>query len=292
MKKVYFNNYINQILFIFIFININQIVITDESLFLKSLNLNYTHVLSLINGNIFILHKDGIIVYNYNFTIILYSYNFDGNPIIPSEKENNFTSIIQCDDDINQYVMAIIKYEIYIFSSRGQYLFKIQNTFFSDFITNSIYTHYSFLYYKYSGNVYYFIITYVNNNSKIKIIEFKIDMNTKNYELYNEILYHVNDFNSDSIGSQIVNSSNLACFYSKKINLYSNLNSIFMLSLFDIEGDFEMINETSLVTNQIGNYDNFLIKSVINENKSKAFIFFIHPFYEYLSFLVFDFDLF
>ena len=56
-------------------------------------------------------------------------------------------------------------------------------------------------------------------------------MNTKNYEIYNEILYHVNDFNSDSIGSQIVNSSNLACFYSKKINLYSNLNSIFMLSL-------------------------------------------------------------
>jgi hypothetical protein len=88
MKEVFFNNYIKQILFIFIFININQIVISEEGLFLKSLNLDYTHALSLINGNIFILHKDGVIVYNYNFTIILYNYNFDGNPIIPSEEEN------------------------------------------------------------------------------------------------------------------------------------------------------------------------------------------------------------
>ena len=189
MKKDYFNNYIKQIFFIIIFINLNQIIITDENLFLKSLNLNYTHALSLINGNIFILHKDGVIVYNYNFTIILYSYNFDGNPIIPSEEENNFTSIIQCDDDINQYVVAIIKYETYIFSSRGQYLFKVQNTFFSDFITNSVYTYYSFLYYKYSGSIYYFIITYVNNNSEIKIIEFKINMNTKIFDIHNQKLY-------------------------------------------------------------------------------------------------------
>jgi len=130
MKKTYFNNYIKQILFIIIFI-----------IFLKSLNLDYTQALSLINWNIFIIHKDGVIVNNYNFTIILYSYNFDGYPIISSEKENNFTSIIQYDDDdINQYVVAIIENVIYIFSSRGQYLFKVQNNFFSDFITNSVYT--------------------------------------------------------------------------------------------------------------------------------------------------------
>ena len=274
MKNIYFNNYIKLILFIFI--NLNQIIISEEGIFLKSINLDYTHALALINGNIFIIHKDGVAVYNYNFTIILYSYNFDGYPIIPSEKENNFTSIIQCDDDINQYVVAIIENVIYIFSSRGQYLFKVQNTFFSDFITNSVYTYYSFLYYKYSGTVYYFIIAYVNNNSEIQIIEFKIDMNNKNYEIKNETFFDVNDFTSDSIGAQIFNSNNLACFYTKKVIIDGSTNSIFILSLFDIERNFEKIDETSLFTYSIGNRDNFLIKSVINKNKRKAILLFIH----------------
>ena len=47
------------------------------------LNLKYPHSFSLSNGNIFILHEDGVKVYNYNFTICLYSYNFDGNKLIP-----------------------------------------------------------------------------------------------------------------------------------------------------------------------------------------------------------------
>ena len=130
MKKTYFNNYIKQILFIIIFINLNQIIISEEGLFLKSLNLDYTHALSLINGNIFIIHKDGVVVYNYNFTIILYSYNFDEYPIIPSEKENNFTSIIQCDDDINQYVVAIIENVIYIFLQEDNIYLKFKILFF------------------------------------------------------------------------------------------------------------------------------------------------------------------
>ena len=147
MKESYFNNYMKQILFIFIFININKIVISQTVLLTKTLNLDFTHVLSLINGNIFIIHKNGVIVYNYNFTIILYSYNIDENPIISSEEENNFTSIIQCDDN-KQYVVTIIKNKIYIFSSRGQYLFQLSNDFFSDFISNYFYIYYSFLYYK------------------------------------------------------------------------------------------------------------------------------------------------
>ena len=179
--KTYYNNYMKQILFIFIMININQIVISEsESNLVKELDLDYTHILSLINGNIFIIHKNGVNVYNYNFTIVLYSYNFDGNPIISSEEENNFTSVIQCDDDNNQYIIAIIKNSIYLFSSRGLYLFKISNNFFSDFIENSIYTHYSLLYYKYLGSIYYFIITYVNFDNNFQSLFF-LHKNKLNY---------------------------------------------------------------------------------------------------------------
>ena len=55
MKETYYNNYMKQILFIFIMININQIVISDNALYI--MDLNYTHALSLINGNIFIFIK-------------------------------------------------------------------------------------------------------------------------------------------------------------------------------------------------------------------------------------------
>ena len=276
MKVAYYNNYMKQILFIFIMININQIVINDNALYI--MDLNYTHALSLINGNIFIIHKNGVNVYNYNFTLIIYSYNFDGNPIISSEEENNFTSIIQCDDDNNQYIVAIIKNNIYIFSSRGQYLFKTSNNFFSDFITNSIYIQYSFLYYKYSGNIYYFIITYVNNNNEIKIIEFTIDMNAKQlYEIYVEKTYTVNDLFSDSIGSEIINSNNLACFYVKGIEQNYNAQNYFILSLFDIENNFQMINETISSLCLSNNNKNFLIKSLINKNKKIIIIYFVNP---------------
>ena len=237
MKEVYYNNLMKQILFILIMINIKQIVISDD-LLLKNLNLDYTHALSLTNGNIFIIHKNGVMVYNYNFTIILYSYNFDGNPIISSEEENNFTSIIQCDDDNNQYIVAIIKNNIYIFSSKGQYLFKKSNNFFKDFITNSIYIKYSILYYKYSGNIYYFIITYVDDNNEIKIIEFTIDMNTQAFDIYKEKNYTVNLLYSDSIGSEIINSTILACFYVKGIDLENYIRAYFILSLFDIEHNY------------------------------------------------------
>ena len=64
------------ILFIIIIIDIFQYINSIE------LNLKNPHSFSLSNGNIFILHEDGVNVYNHNFTICLYSYDFDGIKLI------------------------------------------------------------------------------------------------------------------------------------------------------------------------------------------------------------------
>jgi len=130
------------ILFIIIKIGIFQYINSIE------LNLKNTHAFSLSNGNVFILHEDGVNVYNYNFTICLYSYDFDGIKLIPINVSNKYISIIQCSDS-NQYVVAFIYKKIYIFSNRGQYLFNVQNldSYFLDFITiEPIYEKISFLY--------------------------------------------------------------------------------------------------------------------------------------------------
>ena len=187
MKEVQSENYFKLFLLFFIFTNLIPIVNND---ILR--NLDYTHALSLFNGNTFILHKNGVIVYNYDLTTILYNCNFGGNPLIPSEKDNNFTSLIQCNSNNIQYVVAIINTKIYIFSSRGEYLFHISNNLFSDFKTEVIYQYYSFIYYKDVDSIYYFIVSFINDQNFIKLIEFQININDKAFtinkeEILNEI---------------------------------------------------------------------------------------------------------
>ena len=268
-KKLYY--YPNK-LFFFISINIISVIFNDNYLE-KELNLDYTHSLSLINGNVFIIHKNGVRVYDYNFSITLYEYNFGGNPIISSENDNIFTSIIQC-NDYDQYVIAIIKDNIYIFSSKGQYLFHKSINLFSDFLINDYYNYYSFLYYKHLNNVYYFILAFLNNEHKIKIIEIQID---KNFNINSKVTFHgINDTISDPISCQIMdysNSKTLGCVFAKNIAI-SNENKI-MLILFELENNFKMINETEIWTGYT-NIKNYFIKTIIGEDKSKLFIY-IYP---------------
>ena len=262
MKKKLFY-FLNKLFVFIIFINIISIIFNESSFLDKEINLDYTHSLSLINGNVFIIHKNGIRVYDYNFSIILYEYNFGGTPIISSDNDSIFTSIIQCYDN-EQYVIATIGDNIYVFSSKGQYLKHESINLFSDFPINAYY--YSFLYYKYLNNIYYFILAFINNEGNIKIVEFQLD---NNHNINSkEKLYNINDINSDSISCQIMdynNSNILGCVFVK--NLISNEKRI-MLVIFELENNFEMMNEIEIWPT----YENCFIKTAIGIDKSKLFI--------------------
>jgi len=289
LNIIYFKN----IFAIFIIININNLVISDTSNFIQEFNIDYTHALSLLNGNFFLIHQNGVKVYNYNFTSLLYDYYFDGKTLIPSKDLNNNIYIIQCSDDANQYVLVLIYKEIYVFSSRGQYLFNVQNTqLFLDFSNEELYYQYrifSFLYYKYEGNKYYFIISYINTQKKIKIIYFEIDMNIHSFLIINDISYDAENLISDSVGCQIINNDiypdKLSCFYAIR-NGYKNA---FKLSIFDPEKNFTLLNETEVVTLD-GNNENMLIKSSIGEDKKKQIIAYIMKSGSTIKYFVFDFN--
>ena len=106
-----------------------------------------------------------------------------------------------------------------------------------------------------------------NNQNFIKVIEFQINMNTQSFNIYKEKIYNQSNIVSDSVPCQIINSNNyinvLSCFYAKK-NDEINYKNNFMLSLFKIENDFEIINET-IVLNGFGSNTNYLIKSSIGK---------------------------
>jgi len=268
-KKLF--HYPNKFFFL-IFFNIISLIFNNNSYLEKELNLDYTHSLALINGNVFIIHKNGVKVYDYNYSITIYEYNFGGIPIISSEDDNNFTSIIQCNDN-EQYVIAIIKDNIYIFSAKGQYLSHKPINLFSDFLSNNYYKYYSFLYYKYLNNIYYFILSFINNEGKIKIIELQLD---KNYNINSKLIFHnITDeiirVISDSISCHIMDYSNsnvLGCVYGK--NISNSIDNKIMLILFESENNFKMINETVIYSTYI-NIKNLFVKTTIGEDKSKLF---------------------
>ena len=262
-----FINFTNIIYRIFIII-----IIINKYLSLD-LNLNYPHVLSLSNGNVFNIHEKGAIVYNYNFTIPLYDDNFGGNIIISSELENELTSVIQCEDDNKQYVLALIYNKIYIFTNQGQYLFKLEN-FYNNFINltnlsveNSVYKGYSFFYYKNVNQIYYFVIEFINNSNAIIAIKLGINMNTKSIESINDkILKENNVFSSACNFGESNNSSKILVCFSKLENS-ANL----LVSLFDIDNNFLKINETSYSTIYLSKSETLFKSSNTNKDKGKIF---------------------
>ena len=62
MKEIKIDNHIKIIIFSFVIMNLTQLV-SNIGVPSKTLDLDYSHALSLINGNVFIIHKNGVIVY-------------------------------------------------------------------------------------------------------------------------------------------------------------------------------------------------------------------------------------
>ena len=282
--------------FFYLFINLLYLIINENDLYIRSIDLDYTHAITLLNGNVFIIHKNGVRVYNYNFSIILYDFDFGGNQLISSELENNLTSIMQCDDDNNKYVTALLYNNIYIFSSKGKYLFDKPHTLFAKFPVNANYNFYSFLFYKSEDSIYYYIVTFISNDNHITIIFFKINMNNQEYEVILEKNYEINNPISDSCSCQIIynyNSTNiLSCFYliSSTNEFNQNINVI-SLSIFDIEKDFDNINYTSIysITETPQRY---IIKSIKGEYEKKLYVQMLSTERNQALWFIFDFELF
>ena len=113
---------------------------------------------------------------------------------------------------------------IYVFLSKGKYIFHKSHTFFFNFPANIIYIYYIFLFYKYEETRYYFIIVFIDHNNFIVMTEFQIEMNIQEYNLYliKKYKYIVNNPSSDSGSCQILynyNSTNILSFFYLKYSI-------------------------------------------------------------------------
>jgi len=275
MNLISFNNYFKAIFFFLVFINIYQFVINISVNKIMDLDLEFIHPITLLNGNIFIIHKNGVLVYNYNFTEILYDYNFGGTPIIPLETDNVLTSVIQSKDN-EKNVFVLINDKIYIFSSRGLYLFHKQINLFSDFREDVYYKYFTFLNYKYENDYYNLIVAFINNDSKIKFVKIQVYIQQEKCE--SEIFYYnISNPFSDSISCQIINfndfSDKLVCAYAINdvINYeYYQQNVYYIkISIFDPEDNFKILNQSNI---EYLNKEHCMFKSIISDS-SNSFLF-------------------
>ena len=278
--------------FFLIFINIYH-VITRVVVKIKDLDLEYIHPITLLNGNIFIIHKNGVLVYNYNFTNILYNNNFGGIPIISSEEESELTSVIQCKDN-GKYVIGLINDTFYVFSSQGQYLFDKQINLFTDFRTDIYFKYFSFLYYKCQDSNYSFIVSFINNERNIKFVKIKANIEQQNCE--SEIFfYNINKPISDSVSCQIINfndfSDKLVCVYAEKVLINNGFNqneeNKVKVSLFDPEDNFKILKQSSIDFFNID--EHYIFKSVIPDKyKGLLFADFVIKSQQNLNYIIFD----
>ena len=110
MNHIWFLNFKLFPIFIFLHI-INQIN--------SILSYDYPYSLTLSNGNIFLIHQEGIDIYDSSFKNISRIIKFSGQ----EEMTKEIFAKIELKYD-NEYILSIINDKIYIFDNEGKFLYK------------------------------------------------------------------------------------------------------------------------------------------------------------------------
>ena len=276
---IFCNNKRNYKFEIFLLINIINIVSNNNNISLIE-NSEYPHSLVLSNGNLLIMHKNGINLYNPSVTYILKQYNFTEEYIIDTDRENSITSIFQEEETNNNYILIIAKNILYIFtqdlenilmSNLGEYLISDPNS-------HECTIYYNFLFYKFKDEYYYFFVAYPKEG-KFILCYFKaniysnsvININCLTYSSINKEESYEYYISKYGITCQVMNSDIygkvLTCFF--KIMYPKELKAV----AFKIyENDtIEEIIDISASSNKV-DYEQLYIKSSVSNDQKNALI--------------------
>ena len=234
--------------------------------------LNYPTSITLSNEYKVMITMNGIYSFYPKLSSIAYSYNFTGEQIIPKNDSISYVyksdiSQFSGEDGENKYVLCLINHFLYILDEKGKFLFSKDMSSFID-----LYKYYSLVPYKYSNDIYYFIISYrLEAQKELKLIYLTIIFKDNNIEInkISENQYSLGFFSfvtSENISCQkmksLTNGNLLTCFvasvFSKlAISFYPDDNLSFLFKSDDLNEDSYNVNI------------NF-IKTAINKEKNKA----------------------
>ena len=274
-KDLAINPFPNKIFF-FIFLLKSLIILSILGQYNFSPSFLYSHAITLINENIFIIHKYAVDIYDSSLTkkiktIITFcddeivTNNIYVRKIITKLYEKNI-----------EYITCIINDKIYIFNSEGEKLYNSDNKL-SLFLEKN----YILIPVKIDNNNYYYMIGYINeNNSNIQLLFFKFEINSlQNVILYDKPMFSYNKNNIyinakyKLLTCQLMKNSSkkekIICFY--------YIRNFLEYTYFDID-NYEKFNFIKPKNNKIELPENLneikTINSATNLDNSKMFIVF------------------
>ena len=268
INNIYFQNIFflfNLIIFISLFYQINS-----------TPTFTYSTVVTLLNGNFFIIHKKGVDIYDSSLTEKIKSVlNFtEDDDQIKDQDELSKTTISRFSENDNGLIVSIIKDKIFIFSYKGDILYKSD-----DIIEELKGKYYTLVPIKKTNNEYNYLIGFINDDQNIQLLFFKYDDNDQT----NKIFYNMPPFSyieeeesypikGKGLSCQLMKYSSLSnlivCFYS--INIFPNNITLSFIdsekySLIDSieKPKIQLTNELSDITG---------IKSAINKDLTLSII--------------------
>ena len=235
----------------------------------------YSNAITLLNGNIFIIHKSGVDIYDESLTKKIKSIiTFNEEEIVT--KDIYAKKIISKLDEKNiEYITCIINNKIYIFNSEGEKLYYSNSK-----LTSFQEKNFLLIPIKIINNIYYYMISYINeNNNNIRLLFFKFDINSlQNILLYDKPMfnYYENDIYSEVkfklLTCQLMQNSSketIICFY--------DVNNFLQYSFLEIEKykNFDFIQpKNNKIELPLNLSEIKTIKSATNLDNSKMFIVF------------------
>ena len=237
------------------------------SLFVCETYYNNPTTISLSNGNLFIIHQNGIDICDENLSKISTKMTFSSENLITTDNLSKVT-ISKFD---NGYIICSIHNSIYIFNNEGKFIFEGKNI---NRYTNPDY--YTLAPKEIKQESYYYYLGYVdidNNLIRLYGYEFNKEYNMT-YLRYSNEWFQDNTLKNCGISCHFMNRSSkgniLTCFY---ITTISN-KDYFRIRFFKLNGG--LIDEDRTLTYKSFECSNVkYFKSDVNSDHSKAFICFL-----------------
>jgi len=240
---------------------------------------DYPFYLSLSNDNIFIIHHEGIDIYDSSFNKIEQIIQFSGDEKLT---EKSFEKIkIKYDNEI---ILSIINDYIYIFNNEGKFLYKSENklnnnkgidrcSLTSIGLFNDEYK-YAIGYFKDSKYLYLFLYSYNIKTNENKELHSSIKTEYWSDSLESNKFYQTfKDLSCEYI-KDYSNSSIITCFFYTR---FSNADTFSLATTYySISNDDKLIlsYKPSIKLNykNIFSYSPYFIKSETNYNRTLAFV--------------------
>ena len=272
------NKFYFQIIQIFFYVICFQLInIVDSKIYYT-----YPYGITLSNKNIFIIHQLGVDVIDPLFTKISKKVMvFTEDEKISTEDELSKVEIKYK----NQYIIVLMKDNIYIFNDEGDLLCKSDDKITDD---DSI-EYYTLVPLEIENKIYYFIVGFFDQNNFLNLLLYKyiLDDNIiKNIKTKKETKFKNNySFINKGLACEYISYSSdniLTCFF-----IYKNYRQYLTTAFYTIYN--ELINDYNYLGNPIFEINNVkFIKSATNNDKNLAFICFYDAYDNRMNCMNFD----